>query len=611
MKYFQHHSAGSHQEIFHVIGEVIQSQVTQRAGCFSVLCDDSSDSANLEQMISFIQFVDVDTNMVQTKFMFIANILEKSDSPDAETICSVLLENLDRLHLPQQGLCGLVTDGASTMVGRKNGVAARLKRIIPTLLSVHCICHRLALACADATDELETIDNVHLWLTQLWKLFDYSSKKSALLLKVQTEMRHITLTSGAQSSVAKTLKRAWKTRWLSFDSAVKSAFEDILAILHTLKKLSDKDATSVGLLKKMNTLHFFSALYVLKSVLPIVSALSVAFQRGYLHFSRLGSLVETVKADLDDLVSTNKPVHDLSHDVSNGRLAGHVEFHLTSEAESKMQGLLHRYVDALKRNIDERLSESIPVLEAMTVFDPLLIPQRGSCTFTAHGTQQVKILSGHFHPGDSSVQESILAEWGKLKFDLLEWMKIMPEDIKTRETKPAKEKAVIPTALEWTVQIMVQRRSVYGVVFPFLLGLVLKLMSLPLSNAWPERGFSKMKLLKDRLRSRMSNKTLEALMGITINGPEFHTPECDTLINVCVQTWLAKKKRRKLPVPKSSEMLHSSQVNNHESVTVSSWDMCTQTETVSVQEEVKEALVKLGIQNADDNIMSESESECE
>ena len=47
-----------------------------------------------------------------------------------------------------------------------------------------------------------------------------------------------------------------------------------------LNKLSDKDATSVGLLKKMNTLHFFSALYVLKYVLPIVSALSVAFQRG-------------------------------------------------------------------------------------------------------------------------------------------------------------------------------------------------------------------------------------------------------------------------------------------------------------------------------------------
>ena len=77
-------------------------------------------------------------------------------------------------------------------------------------------------------------------------------------------------------------------------------------------------------------------------------------------------------------------------------------------------------------------------------------------------------------------------------------------------------------------------------------------------------------------------------MGITINGPEFYIPECDTLINVCVQTWLVKKKRRKLPVPKSSEVLHSSHVNNHESITVSSWDVCT--ETVSVQEEVKKKL---------------------
>ena len=167
-----------------------------------------------------------------------------------------------------------------------------------------------------------------------------------------------------------------------------------------------------------------------------------------MHFSRLGSLVEIVKAELDDLVSTNKPVHDLSHHVSNGHLAGHVEVHLISEGVNKMQGLLHRDVDALKRNIDEILSESIPVLETMTVFDPLLIPQRCYCTFTAHGTQQVKIMSGHFHPGNSSVQESILAEWGELKFDLLEWMKTMPEDIKTREEKTANEKAVIPIALE-------------------------------------------------------------------------------------------------------------------------------------------------------------------
>ena len=95
------------------------------------------------------------------------------------------------------------------------------------------------------------------------------------------------------------------------------------------------------------------------------------------------------------------------------------------------------------------------------------------------------------------------------------------------------------------------------------------------SSSKKEKKRSKMTLLKDPLRSRMSNKTLEVLIGITINGPEFHTPECDTLINVCVQIWLSKKKSHELPVPKSSEVLHSSQVNNHESVMVSYRGMCT------------------------------------
>ncbi len=57
-------------------------------------------------------------------------------------------------------------------------------------------------------------------------------------------------------------------------------------------------------------------------------------------------------------------------------------------------------------------------------------------------------------------------------------------------------------------------RSIYEVVFPFMVNISRRLMSLPLSNAWPERGFSKMKLQKNRLRTRLANKTLETLLNI-------------------------------------------------------------------------------------------------
>ena len=50
-------------------------------------------------------------------------------------------------------LTGVATDGASVMTGKRNGVASTLREESKLLLSVHCICHRLALACNDANDD--------------------------------------------------------------------------------------------------------------------------------------------------------------------------------------------------------------------------------------------------------------------------------------------------------------------------------------------------------------------------------------------------------------------------------------------------------------------------
>ena len=50
-------------------------------------------------------------------------------------------------------MMSLVSDGAKVMIGERTGVAAQLKQINSKLINVHCVCHRLALACAGASDE--------------------------------------------------------------------------------------------------------------------------------------------------------------------------------------------------------------------------------------------------------------------------------------------------------------------------------------------------------------------------------------------------------------------------------------------------------------------------
>jgi len=58
------------------------------------MIDDLSDVSSLEQMITYIQYVDPVSKSVQVDFLCIANLLEHSDSVDSKTLLTVLMENL-------------------------------------------------------------------------------------------------------------------------------------------------------------------------------------------------------------------------------------------------------------------------------------------------------------------------------------------------------------------------------------------------------------------------------------------------------------------------------------------------------------------------------------
>ena len=64
------------------------------------------------------------------------------------------------------------------MTGREKGVAARFRKVeeSSTMLNVHCVCYRLALACSDTGDKLKFIEDFELTMIQLWKLLKNSPK---------------------------------------------------------------------------------------------------------------------------------------------------------------------------------------------------------------------------------------------------------------------------------------------------------------------------------------------------------------------------------------------------------------------------------------------------
>ena len=95
-------------------------------------------------------------------------------------------------------------------------VTAKLKGLNKTLLSFHCICHRLALPCANASDDVSFIKDVEATLNYLWKFFENSSKKTAAYIQTQENLREINLSKKGRKTVARKMKKVCRTRCVHF-----------------------------------------------------------------------------------------------------------------------------------------------------------------------------------------------------------------------------------------------------------------------------------------------------------------------------------------------------------------------------------------------------------
>lgn len=181
LKYFSHRSAGSQREVLLTLSDTLKNDLIKKLQssllwindwwfiwCVITWTDDCVHSILWPRAWEC-------SNLV----FFIANLLEKSDSANSETFFKVLCENFEAMTLDMMKITGLCTDGASVMIGKKDGFSAKLKQLNKCLIATHCVCHRLALACTDTNSNLKCVDNVETYMLQLWKLFHYSPKKMA------------------------------------------------------------------------------------------------------------------------------------------------------------------------------------------------------------------------------------------------------------------------------------------------------------------------------------------------------------------------------------------------------------------------------------------------
>ena len=552
MKYFQYSGQETVRDIFLALGSALLEKLLEKvkkAGCYGLLTDEVTDVSVLEMLMTFVQFFNSDTGKVETHFLFVEDILKNSNSANAEAIFNILTEKLDTLGLQRSKLSSMASDGAAVMTGKRSGVATRLKALNRHVITFHCLCHKLALACTDTNSEVHYIKNVELWLRQLWKMFENSPKRTATYMKVQLQLKSLQLSENGKKVVTKKLKKACQTRWLSFDAATAAIFDDYLAVLQTLRQLKDEDAIACGLLGKVKSAKFIGTIYILKAVLPVLSSLSKTFQKGSVNFSHITPSVNYTIGKLSEIAESKSPITELKEHLlpTTGRL-NFSDVTLTNAVEQELSNLLSNYVNSLKDNIHRRFEDALPVVSAFAIFDPLAIPNPGSPGFKGYGSQQVKTMADHFYsdePDKEARVDQLKAEWEKFKYDLASWKGEIPKEVKESHST---------TTTEWCLTRLVALKTSYSLVFPALVPIAEVCLSMPVSNAWPERGCSALKRVKTRLRSRLNVDMLQSLLAITINGPEVGSPECESMVSAAVEHWESMKVRRKLPRDKAKAL---------------------------------------------------------
>ncbi|KAJ8023492.1 hypothetical protein HOLleu_35949 [Holothuria leucospilota] len=529
------------QEMLYVISEVLEDDTLKELASsdhFALMFDESSDCRNVEQLALHARYLN-SAGDLQVKFLKIVDVLQpeidaiartaRSGDGDpneagvislnAEVITKRVKEYIEKAGIDMQRMRGVGTDGASVMTGRKRGVVKRLKDDVPCLIGIHCTAHRLNLASSQAAKCVKDVDQFENILRQLFDFFDNSNIRTAGFLVVQKILLPEKEGGGKIDTPGKLLEPS-TTRWLSVGNSVervKKAFPDLIVTLQR-EGTERADARALGLNRLVTTYKFTATMLLLCDVLPHINALSKAFQKQDSDYTVVRELVKSTVTTLKSLKETDG--------VNMARLP---EFLAIAKPGAQnppdethfRNNVRGRYIDALTENLQDRFnSEDCQGMSLLlSLFKPSDIQSMPACELPDYGKGTVTAAHEFFKASDVlGTLDELQQEWVSLKNYITQVSEMSDTDL---------------------IQRLCTRQALQA-VYPNFSQLAKILRVIPTNTADPERTFSQMKLVKTKVRNRMVEQTLDAILRVVIQGP----PLDKLPVRRVVQLWARKKNRR-------------------------------------------------------------------
>lgn len=462
---------------------------------FSLMADGSTDKSVMASEIIYICYLH--EGEPKCNFISLTECQNEKASGIKSGIVTVLNEFIPNWEKKLTAVC---FDGANVNMGSSAGVSKLLENECGHLISVHCIAHRLELAMSDAIKYVKHINIVEEIVKGVYSYYHSSPKRTKELKAIGEILDEKILSHVGLHGI----------RWLqSRHRAVKVMLNNFSAVVIHMEQAVESESDSkisaklTGYLKHLKSEQFIRFLFLMEDVTNIMARMSEVFQKRCVLLSEIFSTLEATKLKIKKLSTENGNALDqFEKDLV-------IEEDCVKYREITLKKMISADNDLFQRErkkLCESIIESLNIryenvfndklLGNLNIFDPCNVVNLSESEDEKLNQQLKDVIKGL--PYNINIDEEAMMD----EF----------EDFKVW----SKNKLNIPCQSAWQ-RLLAESKS--SSTFINLRKILEMIITLPLSTAECERGFSHMNIIKTDTRCRMVLETLNDLMFIKLYGP--------------------------------------------------------------------------------------------
>ena len=188
---------------------------------------------------------------------------------EASSVVTAIEEFYEKYRLEMHKMVMFTSDGAAVMLGRRNGVAVKLKEHIPHLVQQHCVAHREDLGIADTWKEVKLLQDIATLMRTIYSMFSRSTTNRCKFQDIAASCKN--------EAIA--FKLLNEVRWLSRYFALQAIIKNYDSLIAYFEEIKSNDPISKYCFKKLKNNGVHIALEVLNDVFEELTALCKIFQR--------------------------------------------------------------------------------------------------------------------------------------------------------------------------------------------------------------------------------------------------------------------------------------------------------------------------------------------